>query len=91
MRNVTVFQFLSNPGEANNCQCPAKSASNTKDNTFNESIIPLLHEQRTTENRAVHCDQRQEDAKRVVKRREKLIESHFKDLNHRRDNTDETN
>ena len=51
-------------------------------------VLALDHEQRAAEDGAVHGDQRQEDAERVVELREEPIERHLENLHQRRDDAD---
>jgi hypothetical protein len=64
---------------------PAPSA---EDHALGEVVVALHHEQGRAEDRAVHGDQRQEHAERVVERRHVLVEEHLEDLHQRRDHAD---
>ena len=53
------------------------------------AVGALLHEERGAQDRAVHRDQRQEDAERVVELGHEPVERHLHDLDRRRDRADE--
>ena len=78
--NVGVFQFFAHANHRGDCQCPAKAGRHAIGEGLGEIIATFHHKQRTTQDSAVYRDQRQENAQRIVKWREVLIENHLKNL-----------
>ena len=68
---------------------PSHAAAQTEDSGLPDArVLAVLHEEGATED-AVHRDEWQKDAEGAVQRRRKLLDDHFHELHHRRDDRDE--
>ena len=60
------------------------------DDAFGKRVIAFDHEQRAAENGAIHGDQRQVDAQRLIQRGQVPLEGHLQNLDHGGDHADKT-
>src|SRR5690606_23944021 len=86
--HIAVLELLAYPRQRGYRQRPANPRAGAVDDTLREGVAAFHHEQRGTHDGAVHRDQRQEDAQRVVERRHVFIQHHLENLHHGSDDTD---
>src|SRR3989344_5651810 len=88
IRHVAVLELLANTRQQRDRQRPGQAGAHAVHHALAEVVVALDHEQRATHDGAVHGDQRQEHAQRVVQAGYVLIERHLENLHDGRDHTD---
>src|SRR5690606_28919200 len=76
-RHIAVLELLADARQCGYRQRPADACAGAIHHTLREGVATLHHEQRGTHDGAVHRDQGQEDAQRVVERWHVFIQRHF--------------
>ena len=83
--NIAVLHLFANAGQRHDGDRPANSRSQAECHAVREVVVPLDHEQGGPQDGAVHGQQGQKDAQRLVQRGEETVQDDFQDLDHRRD------
>ena len=87
---MAVAQLLADGGDGHDGEEPADAAAEGEDRGLADvGVSALLHEERARHDGAVHGDERQEDAQRVVERGAELLHHHLHHLHDGRDDGDE--
>ena len=87
---MRVANLFADGRDGHDGEPPPHAAAQSEDRGLPDArVLAVLHEERATEDGAVHGDERQEDAKRSVQCGGEFLDNHFHELDHGRDDRDE--